>query len=207
MITLVPLNYSFESLEPVIDAKTMEIHWSAHHQAYVNNLNKIFEANPDLEIDGKKFIEMTTEQMLLNYSLFPEMIKGGVVNNAGGDFNHRLWWEQLKSPVADNKPSSTLSQKIEDKFGSFDVFVEEMIKAGLSRFGSGWVWLVAGVDGGLEIVTTPNQDNPIMQAKRPLLGIDLWEHAYYLKHQSKRADYLAAIWQVINWDVVEKRLV
>jgi Fe-Mn family superoxide dismutase len=206
MITLRPLDYSFESLEPAIDAKTMEIHWSAHHQAYVNNLNKILEANPNLEIAGQKFVEMTTEQMLLSCSLLPEMIRSGVVNNAGGDFNHRLWWEQLKSPEVDNKPSESLQKKLEERFGSLATFWEEMTKAGLSRFGSGWVWLVIGGNGLLEIVTTANQDNPVMQGKKPLLGIDVWEHAYYLKYQNRRAEYLAAVRQIIDWGVVEKRL-
>lgn len=205
MINLKPLKYSFESLEPVIDAKTMEIHWGRHHQAYVDNLNKILDANSDLQIGDKRLEEMTTEEMLVNCQMLPDGIKSGLINNAGGDYNHCLWWEQLTRPRNANQPSGGLEKMIENKFGGFESFWEEIIKSGLSRFGSGWVWLVLDTDGSVEVMNTANQENPIIYGKKPLLGIDVWEHAYYLKYQNRRADYLKEIKRVINWKVVEGR--
>lgn len=205
MITLQPLGYRFDSLEPVIDAKTMEIHWAKHHQAYIDNLNKVLEANKDLLIGEAKLETMSSLEMLANYQLLPEGIKNSVINNAGGDYNHCLWWEQLKLSEKENLPGGELKEKIDIKFGNFEVFWEEMVKVGLAKFGSGWVWLVLGEDGEIGIMSTSNQENPVMYGKKPLLGIDVWEHAYYLTYQNRRADYLKEVRRIINWEMIEKR--
>jgi len=198
-----PLPYPNEALEPHIDAKTMEIHHDKHHGAYVANLNKALAGKPDLE--NKSVIEL-----IANLSAVPEDIRGPVRNNGGGHANHSMFWKVI-GPTAGGAPSGALASGISAAFGSFDAFKEKFEAGGLGRFGSGWVWLV--VKGGkLEIVTTANQDNPLMGKAisgaegHPILGCDVWEHAYYLKYQNRRADYLKAFWNVINWPEIAKNL-
>lgn len=193
--SLLPLPYAFDALEPHIDAKTMEIHYTKHHQAYVDKLNEALAKHPDLE--GK-----TVEELVADLEMIPEDIRTAVRNHGGGHLNHLLFWQTL-SPNADVQPNGKLKEAIDSAFGSFDGFKEKFAAAALGRFGSGWAWLVA--DGGLEIVSTANQDNPLTDGKTPLLGLDVWEHAYYLKYQSKRADYVQAFWNVVNWKEVEGR--
>ncbi len=193
---LAPLPYAFDALEPHIDAKTMEIHHGKHHAAYVTNLNNALKDHGDVQ--SKSAIELIS-----NINAIPEAIRGAVRNNAGGHVNHTMFWQQLKKDVA-FPASSKLGTAVISTFGSFDSFKEQFNKAGLGRFGSGWAWLI--VDGGkLVITSTPNQDSPIMDGKKPVLGVDVWEHAYYLKYQNRRADYLGAIWNVVNWDDVAAR--
>jgi len=193
---LAPLPYAFDALEPYIDAKTMEIHHGKHHAAYVTNLNTALKDYADLQ--SKSAIEL-----IANLNAVPEAIRTAVRNNGGGHVNHTMFWQQLKKDVP-FPASSALGNAITSTFGSFDSFKEQFNKAGLGRFGSGWAWLI--VDAGkLVITSTPNQDSPIMEGKKPILGVDVWEHAYYLKYQNRRADYLAAIWNVINWNDVVAR--
>lgn len=193
--TLPALNYAFEALEPHIDAQTMQIHHGKHHQAYVDNLNKAI-AGTDAETK-------TLEELMANISAYPVAVR----NNGGGHYNHTLFWSIL-GPNAGGTPTGDLATAINEAFGSFDALKEKMNTAGATRFGSGWAWLLVK-DGKLEVSSTPNQDNPLMDIAEvkgtPILGIDVWEHAYYLKYQNKRPDYLAAIWNVINWDEVSKR--
>ena len=193
--SLPPLHYAFDALEPHIDAQTMQIHHDKHHQAYVDNLNKAL-AGTDGE--GK-----TLEELMANISAFPAAVR----NNGGGHYNHTLFWTVL-GPNAGGAPTGELATAINDAFGSLDALKEKMNAAGTTRFGSGWAWLIVK-DGKLEVCSTPNQDNPLMDLAdvkgHPILGIDVWEHAYYLKYQNKRPDYLGAIWNVINWDEVSKR--
>ena len=191
------LPYPNNALEPNIDAKTMEIHHDKHHQAYVTNLNKALESAPDLA--GK-----SAEDLIRDLAAVPEAIRGPVRNNAGGHVNHTFFWKLLAPAKADNKPSGKLAEAINATFGDFDQFKTKVEAAGVGRFGSGWAWLV--VNGGkLEIGSTANQDNPIMGKAvaglegKPVLGIDVWEHAYYLNYQNRRPDYLKSIWGVINW--------
>jgi len=199
--TLPPLPYAFDALEPHIDARTMEIHHDRHHKGYVNNLNKAVAGNAALE--GKSL-----EQLLTGLSSVPEAIRGAVRNNGGGHWNHSFFWK-LMSPDAGGAPSGRLAGDIKASFGSFDAFKLKFEAAGLGRFGSGWAWLVAN-GGKLEIVSTANQDNPLMGpavagcSGKPLLGVDVWEHAYYLKYQNKRGDYLKAFWNVVNWPEVAR---
>jgi Fe-Mn family superoxide dismutase len=194
--TLPPLPYSFDALEPHIDAKTMEIHHGKHHQTYVNNLNAAIEKAPELQ--GKSI-----EELLKNVNSAPESVKTAVRNNGGGHWNHSLFW-QLMAPKAGGEPTGALADAIKSSFGGFDKFKEQFAAAGTGRFGSGWAWLLK--DGGkLSITSTPNQDNPLMEGKNAILGLDVWEHAYYLKDQNKRPDYMAAWWNVVNWKEVEKR--
>lgn len=193
---LAPLPYAFDALEPYIDAKTMEIHHGKHHAAYVTNLNTALKDEPALQ--SKSALELVS-----NLNAVPEAIRTAVRNNAGGHVNHTMFWQQLKKDVP-FPASSKLGAAITSTFGTFDSFKEQFNKAGLGRFGSGWAWLI--VDGGkLAIASTPNQDSPVMEGKKPVLGVDVWEHAYYLKYQNRRADYLAAVWNVINWDDVVAR--
>lgn len=193
---LAPLPYAFDALEPHIDAKTMEIHHGKHHAAYVTNLNNALKDHTDLQ--SKSAIELIS-----NLNAIPEAIRGVVRNNAGGHVNHTMFWQQLKKDIA-FPASSKLGTALSSTFGSLDSFKEQFNKAGLGRFGSGWAWLI--VDSGkLVITSTPNQDSPIMDGKKPILGVDVWEHAYYLKYQNRRADYLGAIWSVVNWDDVVAR--
>lgn len=189
--TLAPLPYAYEALEPHIDAETMRIHHDKHHQAYVDNLNKAIEGS-DLE-------NTSLEDLVANAGSHPAAVR----NNAGGHWNHKFFWEILNG--AGTAPSGQLAEAINASFGSLDSLKEKVNEAGKSRFGSGWAWVVVN-NGNLEVTSTPNQDNPLMDVaeKRgtPILGIDVWEHAYYLKYQNKRPDYLAAVWNVINWDKV-----
>jgi Fe-Mn family superoxide dismutase len=197
--SLPPLPYSFDALEPHIDAKTMEIHHGKHHQTYVNNLNAAIEKAPELQ--GKSI-----EELLKNVNSAPESVRTAVRNNGGGHWNHSLFW-QLMGAKSGGEPSGALGDAIKSSFGGFDKFKEQFAAAGTGRFGSGWAWLLK--DGGkLSITSTPNQDNPLMDGKAPgsvLLGLDVWEHAYYLKYQNRRPDYITAWWNVVNWGEVAKR--
>lgn len=193
--SLPQLAYAYEALEPHIDAQTMQIHHSKHHQAYVDNLNKALAGT-----DGEN---KSLEELMANISAYPAAVR----NNGGGHYNHTLFWSILGTN-AGGAPSGDLANAINESFGSFDALKEKMNAAGATRFGSGWAWLCVK-DGKLEVCSTPNQDNPLMDISEckgtPILGIDVWEHAYYLKYQNKRPDYLAAIWNVINWSAVEAR--
>jgi Fe-Mn family superoxide dismutase len=195
--TLPPLQYDYGALEPHIDARTMEIHHTKHHQTYVNNLNTALEKAPNLQ-------DKSLEELLGNLEAVPESIRTAVRNNGGGHWNHTMFW-QIMGPNAGGEPTGALADAIKASFGSFDQFKEKFAAAALGRFGSGWAWLIA--DGrNLTIESTPNQDNPIMEGKRPpILGLDVWEHAYYLKYQNRRADYISAWWQVVNWEAVAER--
>jgi Fe-Mn family superoxide dismutase len=190
---LPPLPYDFAALEPHIDAQTMQIHHGKHHQAYVNNLNAALEKHPDLQ--GK-----SAEELIRNLSAVPEAIRTAVRNNGGGHVNHTMFWK-LMAPKAGGSPTGPVANAINASFGSFDQFKEQFTKAAMGRFGSGWAWLV-DANGKLAIESTPNQDSPIMEGKKPILGVDVWEHAYYLKYQNRRADYLGAFWNVVNWHEV-----
>jgi Fe-Mn family superoxide dismutase len=192
---LPPLPYDFDALEPTIDAKTMEIHHDKHHQAYVTNLNAALE--------GTEWADRPIEQVLANLDLIPEDKRTAVRNNGGGHANHSLFW-QLMTPKGGGDPSGELATAINDTFGDTDQLKAALNDGGVKRFGSGWTWLIW--DGtGLAVKSTPNQDSPLMDDDVPLLGIDVWEHAYYLKYQNRRPDYLAAWWDVVNWDEVAKR--
>ena len=195
--TLPPLPYPTNALEPHIDAQTMEIHHDKHHGAYVNNLNAALEKAPELQ--GKSL-----DDLLKNLNTVPESIRTAVRNNGGGHWNHSMFW-QIMSPKGGGAPSGKLAEAINKSFGDFEKFKEQFNAAGGARFGSGWAWLIN--DGGkLSIISTPNQDNPIMDGKpAPILGLDVWEHAYYLKYQNRRPDYMKAWWNVVNWPEVEKR--
>jgi Fe-Mn family superoxide dismutase len=192
---LPPLPYPKDALEPHIDAQTMEIHHGKHHATYVTNVNKALAGKPDLE-------KKSVEELISNMNAVPEDIRGVVRNNGGGHANHSMFW-RIMSPKAGGAPTGKLAEDINATFGSFDAFKEKFEAAGLGRFGSGWAWLI--VKGGkLEITSTPNQDNPLMEGNKPVLGCDVWEHAYYLKYQNKRADYLKGWWNVVNWPEVAK---
>jgi superoxide dismutase, Fe-Mn family len=194
--TLPPLPYAADALEPHIDKMTMEIHHGKHHNAYVTNLNKALESAPDLQ-------NKTVEELLANNcAIVPENIRTAVRNNGGGHINHSMFWQIMKG--GGGAPLGNVAQAINGTFGSFDTFKEKMNAAGAGRFGSGWAWLVSS-GGKLEILSTANQDSPVMEGKKPILGIDVWEHAYYLKYQNRRPDYLAAWWNVANWEEIEKR--
>ncbi len=193
---LAPLPYAPEALEPHIDAQTMQIHHGKHHAAYVNNLNAALEKFPELQ--GK-----SAEDLIRNLAAVPEAIRTAVRNNAGGHVNHTMFW-QIMGPGAGGAPTGKVADAINGAFGSFDAFKDLMNKGGATRFGSGWVWLVDN-GGTLAVESTANQDNPMMEGKRPIMGIDVWEHAYYLKYQNRRPDYLAAWWNVVNWNEVAKR--
>jgi Fe-Mn family superoxide dismutase len=195
--SLPALPYDVAALEPHIDAKTMEIHHGKHHAAYVNNLNAALEKHPELQ--GK-----SVEDLIKNLNAVPEAIRTAVRNNGGGHVNHTMFW-QIMGPGKGGAPSGRIGESIDSTFGGFDAFKDQMNKAGAARFGSGWVWLVES-GGKLSVESTANQDNPMMDGKRPIFGIDVWEHAYYLKYQNRRPDYLSAWWNVINWDEVSKRL-
>jgi Fe-Mn family superoxide dismutase len=198
--TLPPLPYAANALEPHIDAKTMEIHHGKHHQAYVTNLNAAIDKAPDLK--GKSI-----EQLLSGLSGVPEAVRTAVRNNGGGHWNHSLFWE-LMGPNAGGTPTGKLGDAINAAFGDFEKFKEQFAAAAAGRFGSGWVWLL-NEGGKLSITSSPNQDNPLMDGKSPnsvLLGLDVWEHAYYLHYQNRRPDYVKAWWNVVNWSAVEKRM-
>jgi Fe-Mn family superoxide dismutase len=190
---LPPLPYPHNALEPHIDAQTMEIHHTKHHQAYINNVNNAIKGKANLE-------SLPVEKLIANLGAVPEDIRGVVRNNGGGHANHSLFWKVM-GPKKGGKPTGDLAMAIDAAFTSFDKFKEAFAQAAMTRFGSGWAWLI--LDGAkLAVTSTPNQDSPIMDGKKPLLGLDVWEHAYYLKYQNRRADYIAAWWNVVNWDAV-----
>lgn len=192
--TLPSLPYDFKALEPHIDARTMEIHHGKHHQAYVTNLNKALESQPALA-------EKPIDQLLRGINQVPENIRQAVINNGGGHANHSLFW-QIMGPGKGGKPAGKLATEIDATFGSFDKLKEKMTADGMGRFGSGWAWLVVDGGGKLAAYATLNQDSPLMKGDTPILGVDVWEHAYYLNYQNRRADYLGAWWNVVNWDKV-----
>jgi Fe-Mn family superoxide dismutase len=194
--TLPALPYAHDALEPHIDKMTMEIHHGKHHQAYVTNLNNALASAPDLA--GKSIEELLAN----NCAIVPDAIKTPVRNNGGGHWNHSLFWE-LMAPGQGGSPVGNLAQAINAKFGSFDDFKTKFSAAGVGRFGSGWAWLIKTADG-VDIMSTPNQDNPLMEGKHAVLGCDVWEHAYYLKYQNRRPDYIANWWNVVNWPAAEK---
>jgi len=191
------LPYAFEALEPHIDTMTMQIHHGKHHAAYVTNLNAALEKHPALQ--GKSVGDLVKQ-----INTVPEDIRTAVRNNGGGHINHTMFWE-IMGPHAGGAPTGAIADAIKGTFGSFDAFKDLFAKAGMGRFGSGWAWLVEK-DGKLSIESTANQDSPLMEGKWPVMGVDVWEHAYYLKYQNRRADYLAAWWNVVNWAAVNKRL-
>jgi superoxide dismutase, Fe-Mn family len=194
--TLPNLPYPTKALEPYIDTMTMEIHHGRHHKAYVDNLNKALEGQSALA-------NLPVDQLMRDIKSVPENIRQAVINNGGGHANHSMFWE-IMGPDAGGKPSGPLAEEINKTFGDFAAFQAQIKQAGVSRFGSGWSWLVyAG--GKLSILSTPNQDSPLMNGQYPVLGVDVWEHAYYLKYQNKRPDYLDAWWNVVNWNAVAKR--
>jgi superoxide dismutase, Fe-Mn family len=192
---LPPLGYAFDALEPYIDAKTMEIHHDKHHAAYVSNLNKALESNPDWQ--GRE-----VDDLLRNLNLIPETIRTVVRNNGGGHLNHNMFWRWL-APGGSKAPSGDVMAAISTTFGSFEQFKEQFNQAATTRFGSGWAWLVDN-GGKLEIYSTANQDSPVIEGKMPVLGLDVWEHAYYLKYQNRRPEYIQAFWNVVNWDEVAR---
>jgi len=191
-----PLSYPFDALEPHIDAKTMEIHHDKHHAAYVTNLNKALDGHADLQAKS-------VEDLLRGFDSVPESIRTAVKNHGGGHANHSLFW-QVMGPKAGGAPSGDLGTAIQQAFGSFEAFKEKLTNAAAGQFGSGWGWLVAS-GGKLDVIARPNQDSPLMEGKTPLLGVDVWEHAYYLKYQNRRPDYLAAWWNTVNWQAVADR--
>ena len=196
--SLPALPYAADALEPHIDKQTMEIHNGKHHGAYVTNLNKALESAPDLA-------NKTVEELLANNcAIVPENIRTAVRNNGGGHINHSMFW-QIMGPQAGGQPTGKVAEAIQSSFGSFDTFKEKFAAAGVGRFGSGWAWLIKSGAGKVEILSTPNQDSPVMEGKSPVMGLDVWEHAYYLRYQNRRADYIAAWWNVVNWSEIEKR--
>jgi Fe-Mn family superoxide dismutase len=192
-----PLPYEESALEPHIDAQTMQIHHDKHHAAYVNNLNAALEGNADLQ-------NATIEEILNNIKDVPESIRQAVINNGGGHANHTMFWE-IMGPNGGGEPSGALAQAINTAFGDFNSLKAKINDAGVKRFGSGWSWLVTGQDGKLQVISTANQDSPYLQGLTPILGVDVWEHAYYLKYQNRRPDYLNAWWNTVNWEAVAKR--
>jgi Fe-Mn family superoxide dismutase len=195
--SLPPLPYAYDALEPHIDEQTMRIHHDKHHAAYVNNLNTALEQAPDLQ-------NQSVEQLLAGIDRVPEAIRTAVRNNGGGHANHTFFWEIMR-PGGSTAPQGALAQAIDASFGGLDKFKEQFAKAAAGRFGSGWAWLVKDRSGKLAIESTANQDSPLMEGKTPVLGCDVWEHAYYLKYQNRRPDYVTAWWNVVNWDEVAKR--
>lgn len=190
------LPYAFDALDPHVDAKTMEIHHDKHHGAYVTNLNAAVDKHPELK-------SWSIEDLLMKINSVPEDIRTAVRNNGGGHYNHSMFW-QIMAPKAGGEPTGMLADAIKSAFGDLAKFKEELNKAGMGRFGSGWAWLVLN-NGKLVVESTANQDNPLMDGKQPVMGVDVWEHAYYLKYQNRRADYLAAWWNVVNWPEVARR--
>lgn len=195
--SVAPLPYAYDALEPVIDEQTMKLHHDKHHQAYVTNLNKALENHPELH--GKSVADLVRDLNSL-----PEEIRTAVRNNGGGHYNHAMFWENM-TPGGSGEPKGELVQAIKSAFGGFDEMKKKFNEAGAKQFGSGWAWLVVDGDGKLAITSTPNQDNPLTDGKTPILGNDVWEHAYYLKYQNRRGDYLEAWWKVVNWDKVTER--
>jgi len=195
--TLPPLPYDYAALEPHIDEQTMRIHHDKHHAAYVNNLNAALESQPALQ-------SKPIDALIADLASLPESIRTAVRNNGGGHYNHTLFWD-LMAPGGAKAPQGKLADAINASFGGFDGFKEQFAKAGLGRFGSGWAWLSRAADGKLVLESTANQDCPLSEGRHPILGCDVWEHAYYLHYQNRRADYLAAWWNVVNWTVVGSR--
>jgi superoxide dismutase, Fe-Mn family len=195
--TLPTLPYANDALEPHIDARTMEIHHGKHHNTYVTNLNKALESAPELA-------DKSLEELVANIDSVPEAIRTAVRNNGGGHHNHSLFW-QVIAPNAGGAPEGELGDAINSTFGSYDAFKTQFADAATKRFGSGWAWLVVNSDGSLAITSTANQDSPLMEGKTPILGLDVWEHAYYLNYQNRRPDYIAAFWNVVNWSEVASR--
>ncbi|MBR7554368.1 superoxide dismutase [Allobacillus sp. GCM10007491] len=190
------LPYAYDALEPHIDKETMNIHHTKHHNTYVTKLNAALEGHSDLQ-------DKSLDELLKDLNSLPSDIQTAVRNNGGGHANHSLFWKVL-SPNGGGEPSGELADKINEKFGSFSAFQDEFANAATGRFGSGWAWLIVN-NGELEITSTPNQDTPVMDGKTPILGLDVWEHAYYLNYQNRRPDYIKAFWNVVNWDEVSKR--
>ena len=195
--TLPPLPYDYSALEPHIDARTMEIHHTKHHQTYITNLNNALEKAPELQ-------KKSLDELLSNLNAVPESIRTTVRNNGGGHWNHSMFWV-IMAPGVGGEPSGAIGEAIKSSFGDFAKLKEQFTAAALGRFGSGWAWLTADRSGKLAIESTPNQDTPIMEGRSPVMGIDVWEHAYYLKYQNRRGDYVAAWWNVVNWPEVAKR--
>lgn len=196
--TLPTLEYSFDALEPYIDSQTMQIHHDKHHAGYIKNLNDALSAYPPLQ-------SKTAEELLADLDSIPEEIRTTVQNNAGGHLNHTLFWEVI-APNSGGIPTDGVRDKIHERWASFDAFKEEFSKAAATRFGSGWAWLVVDAQKQLHVYSTANQDSPVMQSHVPLLGLDVWEHAYYLKYQNRRAEYIEAFWNIINWEAVNAKL-
>ena len=194
--TLPPLPYDFAALEPHIDARTMEIHHGKHHQTYVNNLNAAIEKAPDLA-------SKSLDDLMRTVNKLPETVRTPIRNNGGGHWNHSMFW-QIMAPKTGGEPGGNLGAAIKTAFGDFAKFREQFSAAGVGRFGSGWAWLI-NTGGKLSIISTPNQDNPLMEGQKAIMGLDVWEHAYYLKYQNRRPDYIQAWWNVVNWKEVEKR--
>ncbi|WP_423407412.1 superoxide dismutase [Heyndrickxia sp. MSNUG] len=190
------LPYAYDALEPHIDKETMNIHHTKHHNTYVTNLNNALEGNEEL-------LSKTVEEVISNLDAVPEAARTAVRNNGGGHANHTLFW-QVISPNGGGEPTGELAEAINSKFGGFEGFKEEFSKAATTRFGSGWAWLAIN-NGELEVTSTPNQDSPLMEGKTPILGLDVWEHAYYLNYQNRRPEYIGAFWNVVNWEEVNNR--
>ncbi len=188
------LPYEYDALEPHIDARTMEIHHTKHHQTYVNNLNNALSNHPELE-------SKSIEELVKDLGSIPEDIRTAVRNNGGGHANHSIFWLCM-SPNGGGEPTGELADAINSSFGSLDSFKEQFAKAGATRFGSGWAWLCVDGNGKLVVISTPNQDNPLTDGLSPILGLDVWEHAYYLNYQNRRPDYISAFWNIVNWDQV-----
>ncbi len=195
--TLPPLTYDYDALDPYIDSQTMTLHHDKHHASYVKNLNEAIALHPNLQGES-------VEQLLIDFVDIPKDIQTAVRNNGGGHANHTMFWS-IMTPDSQGKPSGEIAEAIDSTFGDFATFQEEFNTAGKKRFGSGWAWLVMNSDGELEVTSTANQDSPLMEDKYPIMGNDVWEHAYYLKYQNKRDDYLDAWWNVVNWDEVNNR--
>jgi len=196
--SLPQLPYSYDALEPYIDKTTMEIHHTKHHQAYINNLNSALEKYPE-------FHNLELEEILRNLNQLPEEIRTAVRNNGGGHYNHSLFWEIMK-PNGGGQPKGKLKEEIERNFGSFEEFKKLFSETAIKHFGSGWAWLVITSDKKLKVYSMLNQDNPLMNGDIPIMGLDVWEHAYYLKYQNRRAEYIEAWWHVVNWDKIEENL-
>ena len=195
--TLPALGYDHSALEPTIDTATMQIHHGKHHQAYINNLNAALKDHPDLS-------NQSVEALIAKIDSLPEAIRPAVRNNGGGHANHSLFWD-IMTPGGASAPSGALAAAVASAFGDLDGLKKAVNEAGTKRFGSGWAWVVAAKDGTLTVTSTPNQDSPVMEGKTPILGVDVWEHAYYLNYQNRRPDYLTAWWTVVNWDKVAAR--
>ena len=196
--TLPKLQYKYDALEPFIDAKTMEIHYTKHHQAYIDKLNAA--------VKGTEYEKQDLKETLKDIDSVPEKLRNAIINHGGGHINHSLFWELLNPnhKKSEKQPKGKLFKEIEETFGSFDEFKKKFSEAALGRFGSGWAWLIINEDGELEVISTPNQDSPLMDNRIPILCLDIWEHAYYLKYQNKRADYIEAFFNIINWEGVEQ---